>query len=266
MTEQPDLNNQERLPFDPRCNFCHINEKGGFVENGLFDKFYNFDSAYAKEREGEAKPIIDIAGISEDNVVYTDLAPLAPNHLMLIPNGHATSSVLMPDQAALGSDSAVMIDFMRQVNPGRSVVIFEHGSGIGNSKSLVSMCSRVCDNTVHAHVHFLPAPVLSPYQEGLEVENWDYDRLSGQLMDFLSPFGWDNNSPIERSSELYGSRPFEFVGERPYLMMGVLNPDGSYREITLLHDDDEARQVPSQTSRRISAGHMNGGRPASADK
>lgn len=264
-SNKPDVDpeNIELLPFDTRCDFCRINSRGGIVENGVFDKFYNFENADSPNRLGNNTPTIEIPGISQANVVYTDLVPLAPFHLMLIPRGHATSSVQMPDQEGLKADSSTIIDFIKRTNPNRSIVIFEHGSGIGSDNSLVSMCSRVCNGTIHSHVHFLPAPTINPYTDSGEVKDWDFEDLRTKLIDFLSPFGWDALSPIRIADDMYGSRPMEFVGQKPYLMLGVLSPGGEYREISLLHDDDQLRKVPSQTFRRVLSTELNSGRLAS---
>lgn len=96
-----------------------------------------------------------IIDASEHFVLIPDIAPIAKDHLLLVPREHFPSFSSIPQ--LLGRELtpviAEVINRMKEFHPHSEIIAFEHGVGTIDGQTI--QCGG-CGRTDHAHLHILP--------------------------------------------------------------------------------------------------------------
>lgn len=221
------------------CEFCHGDELG---ENSTFFKLHGLEQTLWK---------------NQSTRVVMDTYPITQGHIMLITNEHFMSSAEAFNQKNIKNDLEGAVNWMSHIYEGYPLIIFEHGSGVQGQEK-VHGCGRLCGpSNDHAHIHIMPA--MNPRTK--EIISISMDEIQPEAEFLLEKKGWEDMrhpDKYQESTSLLGSR--QNVGEKPYIQIGILQPDHSYQEITYMQSNID-EEMPSQLMRRTLAAKLLG-RPA----
>lgn len=210
---------------------------GGCKEAGC--RFCKIDEAAASgfpTLRGRSE-VVQVPHVSRRFVVFQDAFPLGTQgvHLLISPRDHYRSLAQVPYREQLRATVNSTISLLEEMFPGRTLFVFEHGTG-----SLYEGEFKRGGNSVdHAHGHVVVLDRGIEFQQIRHLTEQEFRQM-----------GWNLDAQSARTRDVFRG-PADFTGGCPYIHIGGISSGQrvsyTYKQISV------AQNIPSQLLRRLVA-------------
>ena len=221
--------NIEQLQIN--CNFCVLPSTRRAPAYG---ELYGVDDVLSMRMPSRFFVAQNIAPLGKEGLQFLLVPKTKPNE------GHPISLAKVGEQDQLEQATGMLVDRLQGMYPNRPIFAFEHGTGdIEGEQVECGGC-----HVYHAHGNVLVLPSGQDYWSPMQVAT---ERA-------LESSGWTTPRPSERrnSTQRLFSGLGDVVGERPYLHMGMVYPNGDTTAVTYVQEKG-SEVVASQLLRKIVA-------------